>query len=136
MTWKKLRKEFPGWADISMENEVLVDTNALMLPFQNKLNIEKCLDELLGKYIIRVPESVIRELIKLSITNSQARAALAYSKKFEIVKTSLNGDYSIIKLARERNCYVLTNDAHLIGILKRYGIKVIRPRGEKRLEIL
>ncbi|MEL9999460.1 MAG: twitching motility protein PilT [Thermoplasmata archaeon] len=119
-----------------MENEVIVDTNGLMLPFQSKLNLEKCLFELLGKYKILVPESVMKELKYLSLTNPYARAALAYSKKFSILKTSMKGDYSIIQLALERHSYVLTNDRNLIRILKKYGIRVIRPRGEKRLELI
>ncbi|MCI4435179.1 MAG: twitching motility protein PilT [Thermoplasmata archaeon] len=119
-----------------MDNEVIVDTNALLLPFQSGLDIEKNLEELLGKYIIIVPDSVIRELEKLSTGNPQARAALSYSKRFKIVKTDLEGDESIVSMAEKRKSYVLTNDYNLIKILKKKGIKVIRPRGKKRLEII
>ncbi|HEU12537.1 MAG: PIN domain-containing protein [Thermoplasmata archaeon] len=116
-----------------MENEVIVDTNALMLPFQKGLDIEKNLEELLGRFTIIVPESVIRELERLSQGNPEARAALSYSKRFKILKTDLEGDKSIIKIAENLKCYVLTNDSRMIRILKRKGIKVIRPRGERRL---
>lgn len=118
-----------------MENDVIVDTNALMLPFQKRLDIEGNLAELLGTYRILVPESVIRELESLSKVNPDARAALAYSKKFDVLNTEMEGDLAILHLALERKCYVLTNDSELIKRLKRNGIRVIRPRGEKRLVI-
>ncbi|MDP8011580.1 MAG: PIN domain-containing protein [Thermoplasmata archaeon] len=117
-----------------MVNEVIVDTNALMLPFQSKLRIEDELQRLLGSYVILVPESVIHELENLSRGNSDAMAALKYAKKFKVIETDLSGDYSIFDLAIKKKCIVLTNDRILIERLKKNGIKVIRPRGEKRLD--
>ncbi|MGC8662898.1 MAG: PIN domain-containing protein [Thermoplasmata archaeon] len=117
-----------------MANEIIVDTNALMLPFQSKLHIEDELARLLGNYEIIVPTSVIMELEKLSKRNMDALAALKYAGKFRKIKTNLSGDNSILELALRNKFMVLTNDRILIERLKTNGIRVIRPKGEKRLD--
>lgn len=117
-----------------MVNEVVVDTNALMLPFQSRLRIEDELLRLLGSYEIIVPSSVINELKRLAKGNQDAMAALNYSKKFRVVETDMKGDDSIIDMALKIKAIVLTNDKLLIERLKGMGIRVIRPRGERRLE--
>jgi len=117
-----------------MVNEVIIDTNALMLPFQSKLRIEEELERLLGKCEILVPSSIIEEIKKLAMSNPKAMAALRYSKKFKVVETEMKGDDSIIDLALKRKSFVLTNDKILIERLRDLGIRVIRPRGERRLE--
>ncbi len=116
--------------------EVIVDTNAFFIPFQLKIRIEDELERLFGKVEIIVPESVIKELYNLSKTNIMARAALRYAMNFRIVKSEGNGDRAIINLAIKTGYPVFTNDKKLKRILKAHGIKVIQPRGMKRLEVI
>lgn len=117
-----------------MANEIILDTNALILQFKEKLHLEDELQRLLGKYEIIIPSSVIKELEKLSEGNQNAMAALKYAQKFKKIDVEGKGDNSIIDLAERLGCYVLTNDKELIKRLKNKGIKVIRPRNFKRLD--
>ncbi len=115
---------------------IIVDTNALFIPFQLKIRIEEELKRIFGKFEIIIPESVIRELYSLSKTNTIARAALKYAMNFRIVKNEGYGDMAIINLALKTGYPVFTNDKKLKRILKAHGIKVIETRGMKRLEVV
>jgi len=115
---------------------IIVDTNALFIPFQLKIRIEDELERLFGKVEIIVPESVINELYNLSKTNTIARAALKYAMKFRVVKNEGSGDRAIVNLAIKTGYPVLTNDKRLKRILKAHGIRVIETRGMKRLEVV
>ncbi|MDI6707615.1 MAG: twitching motility protein PilT [Candidatus Thermoplasmatota archaeon] len=113
--------------------KVLVDTNALLAIFQFKLNLEKELDRLLGKYEILVPTCVIQELKKLRAKH--AKSALKLAERY--IKTELNGkvDNAILELAKEGNIVVATNDRALRKKLRANKIPVVFLRARKKLEL-
>jgi len=118
--------------------QILLDTNFLMIPGKFKLDIfhelaidgfepitlKHCIDELK-----KIAESASRD-------GTYARMALEMLEKTKIpVKRghALSTDKAIIQYAKENNCAVATNDRKLIEGLKTYQIRIIRLRQGKTL---
>ncbi len=114
-----------------MPKAVVLDSNALLMPFQFKLNLDKELKRLFGDLPVFVPSSVLGELANSLDKNS--KAALALARKFSIVETEFSGDDAVMAIAEQRDAAVLTNDKELIGRLRERRIPVIRLRGERYL---
>jgi rRNA-processing protein FCF1 len=112
---------------------VVLDTNALLMPFESKLNIDLELSRLLGQCEIFIPSSVLGELRRSK--NKHARAALTLSRKFPVVETSMLGDDGVIDVAHRLNAFVVTNDALLRSRLRKLGQKTIFLRSNNHLEI-
>lgn len=113
--------------------KVILDTNALMMPFEININLERELDRLLGVYEILIPSSVIDELEKLSERDKAASSALILTERYNIINTSKKGDFSIIYLAKELKAIVVTNDKVLRKKLRKEGIPLIFLRGKDHL---
>ena len=77
---------------------VVLDANALLMPFQFKINIDIEIERLLGGVEVLVPSSVIDELKKLK--DKDAKAALSLSKKYRRVEVGKRGDAGVIEAAR------------------------------------
>ena len=103
---------------------VILDANALLMPFQFKINIDIEIEHLLGGVEVLVPSSVIDELKKLK--DKDAKAAMSLSKKYRIVKVEKRGDAGVIEAAKEYDAPVVTNDQELIEILRKSSIPAIR----------
>ena len=120
---------------------VVLDTNALLLPYQLGINIEKELTRLLGICRIIVPTSVIKEAEKLASSDgSVAMAAklglnIVRKRDFQIVETIYNGDDGVMDVAVKTNAAIVTNDKELKKKAREMGLPVIYVRGESRLEI-
>jgi len=120
---------------------VVLDTNALLLPYQLGMNIEKELIRLLGICRIIVPTSVIKEAEKLASSNgSVAMAAklglnIVRKKDYQIVETLYDGDDGVMDVAVKTNAAIVTNDKELKKKARDMGLPVIYVRGESRLEI-
>ena len=120
---------------------VVLDTNALLLPYQLGMNIEKELTRLLGICRIIVPTSVIKEAEKLASSNgSVAMAAklglnIVRKKDYQIVETLYDGDDGVMDVAVKTNAAIVTNDKELKKKARDMGLPVIYVRGESRLEI-
>ncbi|KAA0005338.1 MAG: hypothetical protein FE045_05270 [Thermoplasmata archaeon] len=120
---------------------VVLDTNALLLPYQLGMNIEKELTRLLGICRIIVPTSVIKEAEKLASSNgSVAMAAklglnIVRKRDYQIVETLYDGDDGVMDVAVKTNAAIVTNDKELKKKAKEMGLPVIYVRGESRLEI-
>lgn len=112
---------------------VILDTNALLMPFQFKINLDSELRRLLGDLDVMIPSSVMGELRKLTDTNRNAKAALALAEKYAIVEVEGSGDDSLIQLAYEIKGIVVTNDKKLIERLKESKIPVIFLRSRTHL---
>ncbi len=112
---------------------VIADSNALLMPFKNSINIDSELTGILGSYKIMVPAPIIGELRKLSEKIPEARIALKLAMTKELVETEAMGDASVIEAAIKMDGIVLTNDRELIGIALKQRIPVIRMMGKKRL---
>jgi hypothetical protein len=110
---------------------VVLDANALMMPFQFGVNMDKELRRLFGEVPVFVPSSVLGELS--NIVDKNAKAALSLARKYSVVETELSGDDAVLTIAKERSAAVVTNDRELIKRLRELGIPVIRLRGEHYL---
>jgi rRNA-processing protein FCF1 len=112
---------------------IVLDANALLMPFQFKVNIDRELERLFGEIPVFIPSSVLGELS--NIVDKDAKAALALARKYQIVETELSGDDAVLSIARERSAAVLTNDIELIGRLRKERIPVIRLRSQRYLVV-
>ncbi len=104
---------------------VVLDTNALMLPFQIRLNLDSEIRRVLGEAEIYVPSCVLGELKRLSKRRWEAKAALELAKKYRRVEVSALGDDGVMEAAKKMDAYVVTNDEAFIRRLKAQGIPVI-----------
>lgn len=111
---------------------VILDSNALLMPFQFKIDIQSEIEMLLGKVSIVVPSCVVEELSRMNLP--AARGALRYAKRFIIVQSRAKGDRGVIEVAKKQKAAVVTNDQELIRILKKSSILVIRMRGRQKLD--
>ena len=110
---------------------IVLDANALLMPFQFKLNLDRELRRLFGEIPIFVPSSVLGELA--NTTDKNGNAALALARKYTIAETELRGDDAVLAVAEKRSAAVVTNDRELIGRLRERRIPVIRLRAERYL---
>ncbi len=110
---------------------IVLDANALMMPFQFNVNLDRELRRLFGDLPIFVPSSVLGELARS--VDPEGRAALALARKYPIAETELRGDDAVIGVARSRSAAVVTNDRELIKRLRAEMIPVIRLRSGKYL---
>ncbi|MCL1811798.1 MAG: hypothetical protein FWG41_06275, partial [Methanomassiliicoccaceae archaeon] len=76
---------------------VVLDTNALLMPFEIRLNLDLALADLLGEVRCVVPGPLIGELKHLD--HKFSKAALELARKYEIVQTTLSGDGAVIEAA-------------------------------------
>lgn len=112
---------------------VVLDTNALLMPFEIRINLDLALQNLLGEARIVVPGPLVGELKHLD--HKFARAAIALARKYEIIPTKSSGDNSVIELALQTGGYVLTNDKELRRRLRKEGVPIILLRSGTHLEI-
>ena len=110
-----------------------MDANALLMPFQFKINLDSELERLFGEIPVFVPSSVLGELANSMDKN--AKAALALARKYSIVETDLRGDDAVLDIALRREGAVVTNDRGLIARLRRRRLPVVRLRSRKYLVV-
>ena len=115
-----------------MTTKVILDTNALLMPFQFGINLSTELKRLLGAFEIVVPSSVLDELKGLKPKNL-AKAAEALSLRFKVWSTEEKGDEAIVSLAKELKAVVVTNDKRLMEALRKLKLPVIHLRSRTHL---
>jgi hypothetical protein len=125
--------------------KVILDSNALFVPLQFKIDVFEELKTLLNMNFEPVLLSTIRqELEKIAEKGSpkmrkKASYALKLAEKctlFEVDnKFAGSPDDSIVQMAREWNCPVFTNDRELRKRLRNINVPVIYVRQKSRLEI-
>lgn len=144
--------------------KVILDTNALLFPFQFKIDLKSELSSLLGSVEMLVPGVVIRELKGLADGgNFDARAALRYTLDFpdrftvfdDDEKESGNvaeksavvdvgdpegilksdADAVVLSAAVKVDGILVTSDKGLIRRAKAKGLKVVFLRGRQKLEL-
>jgi len=128
-----------------MSLKVIVDSNFLMIPSQFRLDIFGELRRTLNRSVkVIILSPVYEELRKISLVTSpkhrrQAEMALKLIEGFEIVNIRPNlgetVDDLIIRLAKEWNCPVATNDGKLRRKLRDIRVPVIYLRQRVRLEV-
>ncbi|MEA2055048.1 MAG: twitching motility protein PilT [Candidatus Thermoplasmatota archaeon] len=120
---------------------VILDTNALMIPYQSGINIEREIIRLLGICRIIVPSSVVEEMERLANedgkTGRAAKLGLNIIKKrgFRLMETKSKGDDGVIETALKMDGAIVTNDKELRKRAKEMNLPIIYPRGENRLEL-
>ena len=112
---------------------VVLDTNALLMPFEIKLNLDLALRDLLGEARIVVPGALVGEL--KHVKHRYAKAALALARKYEIIPTEYSGDDAVVEVAFKTGGYVLTNDKELRRRLRKEGVPIIFLRSSTHLAI-
>ncbi|UCF08967.1 MAG: twitching motility protein PilT [Thermoplasmata archaeon] len=110
---------------------VILDTNAILAPFQFKFDLEGELKRLLGAHKILVPSAVLEELKHVS--DRHAKAALTFAGRYELVESDRKGDEAILDLAARMGAVVVTNDKELKKRLKLAGITIIYLRQQSYL---
>lgn len=116
-----------------MMQTVVLDTNALLMPFEMRMNLDLALQELLGEVRILVPGPLVGELKHLK--HRYANAAISLARKYEIVPTEYTGDNAVLELAIKTNGYVLTNDQELRRRLRKENVPLIFLRSGSHLVI-
>ncbi len=114
---------------------VLLDTNALLLPFQFRLNLEAELRRLLGDHEALVPSPVLDELHGLTRSVPEARAALRLASTFRVLPAEGEADDAIVDSARRLGAAVVTNDAALLRRLKEVAVPRIYLRSRSHLVV-
>jgi len=112
---------------------VVLDTNALLMPFEMRLNIDLAVSSLLGDVRMVVPGPMVGELKNLD--NKHVKAALMLARKYEIVQTDMSGDDAVVDVAIRMNAYVLTNDRELKRRLRSLRIPLIYLRSHTHLVV-
>lgn len=125
---------------------VILDSNALFVPLQFKIDIFEKIKKLLNmKFELILLSPIRRELEKLAGKGSpkmrkNASYALRMAKKCRLIELSeeyagSSPDDVIFQVAREWKCPVFTNDRELRKRLRNINVPVIYVRQKSRLEI-
>ncbi len=122
---------------------VLLDTNALLMPAQFRVDLYDELLALFGDFEPITLEEVVSELTGLSRGRGRdaaaARVGLAMARRSAVVpsgSTAERVDDRVIEYARREGCTVVTNDRELRNALLREGIDVVSMRRERTLELM
>jgi rRNA-processing protein FCF1 len=114
---------------------VLVDANALLLPFTSHFRLEEEIYGQVDGARILVPSSVLGELERVADRgNANARAAREFARRFPVVLTEIPGDDALVDLGRRLSAWVLTGDRALRSRLLEAGVPVLFPRGKSHLD--
>jgi rRNA-processing protein FCF1 len=125
------------WRD-PKEKTVILDSSALMTPFEFSINLEDELTRLLGKFSILIPKPIVDELIYLSKNGKGrkkllAKSALLLIKNYNIIDSEGKGDDSVLFLAKKFQGIVVTNDRELRNRVKKSSLQTIYLRGKQKL---
>lgn len=112
---------------------VVLDTNALLMPFEIRINLDLAVTNLIGDAKMVVPGPLIGELKHLD--HKFANAALDLARKYEIVQAETSGDDAVVEVAARLGGYVLTNDKELRARLRRMKIPLIYLRSGTHLVV-
>ena len=126
--------------------KIIMDSNALFVPLQFKIDIFEQIDKLLNmRFELILLSPIRRELEKLAKKGSSkmqknASYALKMAEKCKLIeldekRPDSSPDDSIFQAAREWNSPVFTNDRKLRKRLRDINVPVIYVREKSRLEI-
>jgi uncharacterized protein len=112
---------------------VLLDTNALLMPFQFRVNLETELQRLLGVSDLAVPRPVLTELELLAERDRDAQAALRLAARYRVIDALGSADDALLDLAQRQRAVVVTNDQPLLDRLRAESIPRIFLRSRSHL---
>ena len=110
---------------------VIMDANALLMPFQFGLNLDMEIESLIGEFHGVVPSPILGEVRKNG--GKWAKAALSFARKYEVMRTENMGDKAVIELAKKLDGIVVTNDEALQRKLRLEGVPYIYMKNKSRL---
>lgn len=113
--------------------KVVLDTNALLMPFEFKMNLDLELANLFGEFEAYVPGPVIGELKRSD--SKYAQVALKLAGKYIRYETSTQGDAGVLEVAKALGAMVVTNDYILRRKMRQEGVRAVFLRSRKRLVI-
>ena len=116
-----------------MPRLVLLDANALLMPFQFPVNLETELRRLLGQAEIAVPRPVLIELELLAERDRNAQAAFRLARRYPVLEAQGPADDALLDLAAAKRAVVVTNDQPLLERLKAAGIPRVFLRSRNHL---
>ncbi|HLF16891.1 MAG TPA: hypothetical protein VI796_05620 [Candidatus Thermoplasmatota archaeon] len=120
-----------------MPTVVVLDTNALLLPFTAGTDLEREIERLVGPARIVVPAAMVQEIDSLTTHGgAEGRAAKAARKlmtRFDSEATPYGGDDGLLDVARRLKAVVVTNDRKLQEECSRSGLQVLHSRETGRL---
>jgi rRNA-processing protein FCF1 len=113
---------------------VLLDANALFLPFVAGTDLESEIRRTTDRPDVRVPSSVLRELRRLAARGeAHGREALQLAGRFPVATNPGTGDAALVALAVAGDT-VVTADRALQAQLLARGVDVLVPRDRVHLE--
>jgi len=125
------------WRD-KKEKKVILDSSAIMMPFEFSIDLEDELTRLLGRYHIFIPTAVISEIEFLSKygkgrKKNIATASLKLIGRYDSIDSEGSGDDAVFNLAKKMQGIVVTNDKELRKRLVKISIPTIFLRAKKQL---
>jgi len=112
---------------------VLLDANALLMPFQFQVHLDAELRRVLGEVEVAVPTPILAELALLAEHDRDARAAQRLAKNYRIIEGHGSADDALLDLAAEHRAVVVTNDQPLLDRLQAAGIPRVFLRSRNHL---
>lgn len=111
--------------------DIILDTNALIMPFQFNINLDSELERLFVNPDVFVPTSVVDELEKLG-----RKDALSLATKYEIIEVESERDDGVIEAVEKLDGVLVTNDIELKNRVRNKGHTVAFLRSKSHLEVL
>ncbi|MEM2501058.1 MAG: 30S processome protein Utp24 [Candidatus Bathyarchaeia archaeon] len=124
--------------------KVIFDTNFLLLPIQFKIDVFSEIEGLIGRFEPIVLSITVEELRRLLDRGSekvrrQVLSAMSLVERCKIMQANIrpgeNYDDVLLRVAKEENCIVATNDRELRRKLRENNITTIFLREKARLQI-
>ncbi|RLI01483.1 ribonuclease VapC [Candidatus Bathyarchaeota archaeon] len=109
------------------EKCAIIDTNAFIYSFLQKVNLFEELKEY-GIHSFLVTSKVVKELEELKKEGGKTKIAASVSldlikKRCSVIEISnKSADESLLSIAKQQNCVLITNDKRLKKIAKKNGI--------------
>ena len=120
---------------IPVPRTVLLDANALLMPFQFRINLEAELRRLLGDVDIVVPTPVLEELRLLATHDRDAKAGERLAARYRSVEGHGSADDALLELGQALHAVVLTNDQPLLDRLEALGVPRAHLRSRSHLAL-
>lgn len=123
--------------------KVVIDTNAVLLPFYFNVDIFDQIFSLIEEpFKIVIGTNVLAELEKLAKKRGESAKAASlgllfikkYKKFIEVVEGKGHVDRWMVEYAKENNAIVCTNDMRLKERAKKNGLTVIVLKGKARID--
>lgn len=124
--------------------KVIFDANFLLIPFQFRIDIFDSIEALIGRFEPIVLSTTLEELKKLSMGKSEktrryALSALELTKKCKVIDVKAepgeSHDDVVLRVAREGQFIIATNDSKLRRRLREAGVTTIFLRQRAYLQV-